>query len=125
MIWTISGELAYVPLAVIPIAIIFSLIIQIPLSRTVQNLFRHSGQKSATLIETLTGLETIKSIGAETPIQRKWEQTIGSMAKYGQRTRLLSSAAVNFTSFLQQMASVSVVVFGVYKISEVTLRWGL
>lgn len=124
VIWTISGELAYVPLAVIPIAIIFSLSIQIPLSKTVQNLFRHSGQKSATLIETLTGLETIKSIGAETPIQRKWEQTIGSMAKYGQRTRLLSSSAVNFTSFLQQMASVAVVVFGVYKISEGDITMG-
>ncbi|NQY25984.1 MAG: type I secretion system permease/ATPase [Piscirickettsiaceae bacterium] len=124
VIWTIGGELAYVPLAVIPIAILVSLIIQIPLGRTIQHLFRHSGQKSAILIETLTGLETIKSIGAETPIQRKWEQTIGFIAKYGQRARILSSTAVNFTSFLQQMASVAVVVFGVYKISDGDITMG-
>jgi len=124
VIWMIGGELAYVPLAVIPIALLFSLIIQIPLGRTVKHLFRHSGQKSATLIEALTGLETIKSIGAESLIQRKWEQTIGFISKYSQRVRLLSSAAVNFTTYLQQMASVSIVVFGVYKISEGELTMG-
>lgn len=124
VIWTISGDLAYVPLAVIPLALLVSLIIQIPLGRTIQQLFRHSGQRSATLIETLTGLETIKSIGAESPIQRKWEQTIGFIAKYSQRARVLSSAAVNFSGFLQQMASVTVVVFGVYKIAEGDLTMG-
>jgi len=124
VIWTIAGELAYVPLAAIPLAIIVSLIIQIPLGRTVQHLFRHSGQRSATLIETLTGLETIKSIGAESPLQRKWEQTIGFISKYSQRSRLLSSMAINFTAFLQQMASVSIVVFGVYKITEGDITMG-
>lgn len=124
VIWSIAGELAFVSLAVIPLAIIVSLIIQVPLGRTIKQLFQHSGQKSATLIETLTGLETIKSIGAESPIQRKWEQTIGFIAKYSQRARILSSSAVNFTAFLQQMASVSVVVFGVYKISEGDITMG-
>jgi len=124
VIWTISGELAYVPLVAIPLGIMVSLIIQVPLGRTIQNLFRHSGQKSATLIETLTGLETIKSIGAESQIQRKWEQTIGFIAKYSQSSRLLSSMAVNFTAFLQQMASVCVVVFGVYKIAEGDITMG-
>jgi ATP-binding cassette subfamily C protein LapB len=124
VIWTLAGDLAYVPLLAIPLALVVSLIIQIPLSRTVKNLFRHSGQKSATLIETLTGLETVKSIGAESPIQRKWEQTIGFISKYGQRAKLLSSIAVNFTTFVQQMASIAVVVFGVYMIAEGDLTMG-
>jgi len=124
VIWTIGGELAYIPLAAIPLGIIVGLLIQIPLSSTIQNLFRHSGQRSAHLIESLTGLETIKSIGAETPMQRKWEQTIGFIARYGQRARILSSSAVNFTAFLQQMATVSIVVFGVYKITEGEITMG-
>jgi len=124
VIWMLAGPVAYIPLAVIPLTILVSLIIQVPLGRTVQQLFRHSGQRSSTLIETLTGLETIKSIGAETPIQRKWEQTVGFMTKYSQRTRLLSSSAVNFTSFLQQMATIAVVVFGVYLITENEITMG-
>jgi len=124
VIWTLAGELAYVPLAAIPLVIIVGLLIQIPLSRTIKNLFRHSGQKSATLIETLTGLETVKSIGAESPIQRKWEQTIGFISQYGQRAKLLSSIAVNFTTFVQQMASIAVVVFGVYMIADGDITMG-
>ncbi|MDQ7072847.1 MAG: type I secretion system permease/ATPase [Gammaproteobacteria bacterium] len=124
VIWTLGGPLAYIPLLAIPLALIVSFIIQFPLSRSVKQLFQHSGQKSATLIETLTGLETIKSIGAESLIQRKWEQTIGFIAKYSHRTRLLSSVAINFTSFLQQMASISVVVFGVYMIAEGEITMG-
>ncbi len=124
VIWTISGELAYVPLIAIPIVIIASLIIQVPLKKAVNELFRHSGQKSATLIESLTGLETIKSIGAESPVQRKWEQTIGFISKHSQRARVLSATAVNFTTFIQQMASVSVVVFGVYMIAEGDITMG-
>jgi ATP-binding cassette subfamily C protein LapB len=124
VIWSISGELAYVPLLAIPLVIIVSLIIQVPLRKTVNELFRHSGQKSAMLIESLTGLETIKSIGAESPIQRKWEQTIGFISKHSQRARVLSAMAVNFTTFIQQMASVCVVVLGVYMITEGEITMG-
>ena len=101
VIWMLAGELAYVPLVAIPIVIIVSLLIQIPLKDAVNQLFRHSAQKSATLIESLTGLETIKSIGAESSVQRKWEQTIGFIAQHSQRSRLLSAATVNFTTFIQ------------------------
>lgn len=124
VIWLVAGPVAYVPLAVIPLIIIISLLIQIPLGKTVQHLFRHSGQRSSTLIETLTGLETIKSIGAETPIQRKWEHNIGFMTRYSQRAKLLSSSAVNMATFLQQMTTIAVVVFGVYLISENEITMG-
>lgn len=124
VIWMIAGDLAFIPLAVIPVTILISLLIQFPLGRTVKQLFRHSGQKSATLIETLTGLETIKSLGAESPIQRKWEQTTGAIAKYSQRARLLSSTAINLTNFVQQMTTIAVVVYGVYLISENEISMG-
>ncbi len=124
VIWSIAGELAYVPLFAIPLVIFVSLIIQVPLRKTVNALFRHSGQKSALLIESLTGLETIKSIGAESPLQRKWEQTIGFISKHSQRARVLSAAAVNFTAFIQQMAAITVVVFGVYMITESDITMG-
>ncbi|WP_235045494.1 ATP-binding cassette domain-containing protein [Methylophaga lonarensis] len=90
----------------------------------IRQLFRHSGQKSATLIETLTGLETIKSLGAETPVQRKWEQNIGFIAKFSQRARLLSSTAVNLTTFIQQMTTIAVVVYGVFLITENEITMG-
>lgn len=124
VIWMLAGDLAYIPLAAIPLTILISFIFQIPLGRVIRQLFRHSGQKSATLIETLTGLETIKSLGAETPVQRKWEQNIGFIAKFSQRARLLSSTAVNLTTFIQQMTTIAVVVYGVFLITENEITMG-
>ena len=57
-------------------------------------------------------------------MQSKWEQNIGQISRLGLKSRFYSSIAVNLTTFLTQMASVSVVIFGVYKISEGELTTG-
>jgi ATP-binding cassette subfamily C protein LapB len=94
------------------------------LSRAIQESSRHSAQRQATLIETLAGLETIKSQRAEGPAQRRWEEAIGQLAKLGLRTRLLSNAIMNFSTFVQQLAYVAVVAFGVHLIAAEQLTVG-
>jgi len=124
VIYMLGGNLALVPLAMLPLAIIVGIVVQRPLKNTINELFKYSAQKSATLIETLSSLDTIKSTGAEGQTQRHWEKNIGQIARLGLKSRFLSSLAVNFTSFLQQAASVIVVIVGVYKISEGELTTG-
>lgn len=124
VIYMLGGDLALIPLAVLPLAIITSMAVQKPLKNTINELFKFSAQKGATLIESLTNLDSIKSTGAESQIQRQWEQNIGQIARLSLKSRFLSSMAVNFTAFLQQMASVAVVIYGVYKITEGDLTTG-
>jgi len=124
VIYMLGGDLAFIPLAVLPIAILTSFFVQTPLKNTINELFKFSAQKGATLIESLTNLDSIKSSSAESQLQRQWEQTIGQIARLSLKSRFLSSIAVNFSTFLQQMASVTVVVIGVYKISEGDLTTG-
>ncbi len=124
VIYMLGGDLALIPLVVLPLAIIGGIAVQKPLKNTINELFKFSAQKGATLVESLTNLDSIKSNGAEGQMQRLWEQNIGQIARLGLKSRLFSSLAVNFTAFLQQMASVAVVVYGVYKISEGDLTTG-
>ncbi|MDT8424540.1 MAG: type I secretion system permease/ATPase [Methyloprofundus sp.] len=124
VIYMLGGDLAFIPLCVLPLAILGGITVQKPLKNTVNELFKFSAQKSATLIESLTNLDSIKSTGAESQLQRQWEQNIGQIAKLGLKARFFSSIAVNFTGFLQQMASVAVVIYGVYKTSEGDLTTG-
>lgn len=116
VIWMLAGELAFIPLTVIPIVIFMSLIIQLPLRWIIQKTFRASAQKQALLIETLTGLETLKTLGAEGVMQGRWEQLVGNIAQSSLQSRFLSAFAVNFALFLQQMTTIAVVVAGVYLI---------
>ena len=124
VMWTLAGDLAFIPLLTIPLVIIVSLIIQLSLKKNITELFKYGSQKGATLIESLTGLETIKSLGAESQIQGKWEQVTGFIAHYSQRVRFLSSLMLNFSTFAQQMATVAVVVSGVYLITDGVITMG-
>jgi ATP-binding cassette subfamily C protein LapB len=123
MFW-IGGELTWVPVAALPLVITVSIALQFPLAAAVQASGEAIGQRQATLVESLVGLETIKVMGAETTVQRRWEQLIGRIAKLGLRSRLLSAAAVNFAAFVQQAAYISVVVLGVFLIIEGKLTMG-
>lgn len=120
----IGGPIAFIPLLVVPLSILAGYLVQRSLAGKVHELLRTSSQKQATLIETLTGLEIIKAIGAEGTLQRRWEKLAGKLAQLSLKTRFLTAGATNITQFLQQMATVAVVIAGVYLISEGELSLG-
>jgi ATP-binding cassette subfamily C protein LapB len=124
IIWLLGGSLAVIPLATLPVCFMSAYFIQRSMAGHVENLLRHASQKQATLIEALTGLEAVKCIGAESVLQRRWEQTAGTIASIGLKARMLSSSAINITIFLQQMATVTVVIYGVYLIADGELSVG-
>jgi ATP-binding cassette subfamily C protein LapB len=123
MAW-IGGPIACIPLAAVPLIVGFGLLLQVPLSRVVQESFRHASQRQATLVESLAGLETLRTQRAEGPAQRRWEQAIGQIAKLSLRARFLSSVVINFASFVQQLTYVAVVVCGVDLIGAERLTVG-
>ncbi len=124
IIWTLHSELAMIPLYIMPVIIIFSLLIQFPLRKVIQQTFKASTQKHALLVEILTSMETIKTTGAEGQMQQKWEQLIVEISQSSLKSRLLSAISVNFALFIQQMATVIVIVYGVYLIVAGELTMG-
>jgi len=120
----IGGPLVFVPLAGIPIIVLYSIFIQNSLQEAVDHTFRGSSQKNAMLIESLTAIETIKSLGAEGTMQHKWESAVGYISTWSLRARLLSSSSVNVATLVQQMAMVGIVVYGVYLIGDGDLTTG-
>jgi len=124
VIYMLGGEIALIPLLVLPLAIIAGVIAQAPLKKTITEVSQYSSQKNALLVESLTNLDSIKSTGAESQTQKRWEENVGKIAQLSLKSRLFSTMAVNFTAFLQQMATVAVVILGVYKISDGELTMG-
>lgn len=120
----IGGPLVWVPLAVIPLILGFSFFMQRRLALAVDETYRSSAQKNATLVETLTALETVKLIGAEGRLQRLWEKSVGHLAQWGQRVRLLTSTTTAGAATIQSLAGVIVVIWGVYEIAARDLTMG-
>ena len=124
VVYYIGGPVAYIPLLAVPIVFGAGLMLQIPLTRIVAQSSRESAQKHALLVESIFGLETLKSMGAEGRTQREWERFVGVAARSGMRMRTLSSLGVFVTQLVTQLASVGVVVVGVFMIIDKELTVG-
>ncbi|MBF0382366.1 MAG: type I secretion system permease/ATPase [Magnetococcales bacterium] len=118
VIYLLAGPLYIVPLVVYPLVIMVSLLLQWPLSRAVKKSSKQASQKNAVLVETIFGMEAVKALGAEGVVQRKWEQCVGASAESSLLSRSISSLAVNFSAFAQQMTTVATIIYGVHLISE-------
>jgi ATP-binding cassette subfamily C protein LapB len=116
VIYWIGGWLVLVPLLCIPLIVLISLVLQKPLGDIIRQSFRVSAQKQAGLIETLGGIDTLKACTAESSAQRRWESIIGEFGHLSVRSRGLSSMIVIQAGFIQQLATVIMVIAGVYLI---------
>ncbi len=124
IIFWLGGPLVIIPLLAIPAIVFSGVVLQKPLADTMQQALRVGSQKHATLIETLSGIETIKALAAESPVQRRWEQTVGEAGRLGTRGKLLATSIVNLAQLLQQLAYVLVIIGGVYLINKNALTVG-
>lgn len=118
------------PWLILPVLTVFTAIVvsgyvlQHRLHELSQSTYQASAQRNATLVESLTGIETIKSQGAEGLIQARWERANQFLSTLNVRMRGLSSTAMYTTATLQQLVSVSIILIGVYLITDKQLTMG-
>ena len=124
IIYMIGGALAYVPLAAIPIILIASVIIQWPLGRYMEENIREISLKQGLLIESIEGLEALKAARGEGVMQKRWDDFSAMAAASSMKTRYLSMLTSNFVTFIQQINTVCIVVYGVYLIHAGDLTMG-
>lgn len=124
VIYSLGGNLVIVPLCAIPVVFFLGIALQSPLSRLTKSNFALSSEKQATLIESLSGIEAIKSTGAEGLMQGRFEQVVIYAAKIGVKLRFLVNSSINVSQLSQHVSHVLVVVFGVYKIIDGELTVG-
>lgn len=106
------------------LVLLFGLTVQNKMHILSETTYRASAQRNATLIESLVGLETLKTLGAEGLMQRKFEASAAFLARTGARLRLLSSSTLNSAVWAQQLVTVAVIVLGVYLIANGDLSMG-
>ena len=73
-----------------------------------------ASQRQALLVESISTLETIKSLQAESYLLRKWREHSKNAANTSEQIKQLSAAAANMTQFMQQLVTVALVVAGAY-----------
>ena len=123
ILW-ISWPLVFIPIVGMVIGLIYAYLIQHKMHELAETTYRASALRNASLVESLTALETIKTQGAEGVVQNKWERTTAFLARTSAQMRLLSSTATNGAASITQVVNVLLIVAGVYLIHERMLTMG-
>jgi len=123
-IWYLSGPIVLIHISAIFIMLAYALMVQAPLKRSVEQTFNASARKNAILVEGLSGLETLKMLGAESKIQHTWEEAVGHISRWSARARFLSTSVNHLSNFVQGMTVVAVVIAGVYTIANGEMSQG-
>ncbi len=124
VIWWLAGPMVLVPLAAIPVLVLYGLFVQPRLRHAAQQGMRAGAQKNATLVEALVQAETVRTLGVEGRLQSQLEGSVAEAAHWTAYARQWALSATNLATFLQQVVSVGVVVFGVYLIAQGALSLG-
>lgn len=123
LLW-ISPWLILPPLVGMLLVLFFTLLTQARMQSLTEQSQRAAAQRNATLVESLVGIETIKTMGAEGEMQRRWEQTTIYLAQIGGKLKLLSASTVNFATAIQQLVSVIIIIVGVYLLTQGKMSMG-
>jgi ATP-binding cassette subfamily C protein LapB len=124
VITVLGGELVVVPITVISIILIYSFFVKEPLRQSIEATQEASANKNSILIESLVNLETLKTMGASSHAQWKWEEATGEIANKGVKSKILSATIPNFNAFFTQVNTIAIMIFGVYKLQEMEMTMG-
>lgn len=120
----IAWQLVLPVLLAIVLVVIYAYILQHKMHSLSETTYRAGALRNATLIESLSALETIKTQGAESVMQSKWEKSVAFVSRVNNQMRFLSAAATNGAMEIQQLVNIVVIIAGVYLIGDGKLSMG-
>jgi ATP-binding cassette subfamily C protein LapB len=118
VLFIIAGPLAYIPLVMLPLMIAIGLILQRPLDRAMKRLQAESAARHGVLVESLSGIETVRATGAEGRMQTAWERSVAATARSSEDVHFWASLALTCSSTAQQLTTLSIIVVGVFLILD-------
>ena len=124
VIYLISGPLAVVPLVAVPVVLFVGLAIQPFLARVSTELGSHNQEKQSILVETISGIESIKVLGGGDLVKDRWKDAATKQSSVSRVSRSLAQIAVNTAQTAQQICLVGIVFYGVFLVGDGTVTMG-
>ncbi|MDH5785379.1 MAG: type I secretion system permease/ATPase [Chromatiales bacterium] len=120
----IGGGMVVIPVVIILLLLVYGYFMVKPLKESIESTYQAQATKHALLIENLTVIQTIKALGRHNHAQWEWEEASGDIARKSIRTNNISSSIGVVTNLFVQLATVALIISGVYMIKEQELSLG-
>lgn len=110
----IAGWLAVVPLAAILIMVVLGLRLQRKVTDAALEAQADRGLQQTLLVESISGIETLKSIAGEGVMLGRWRRLSELSAQSQTRLKDINSSAIGLASTFQQCSNIALIVGGYY-----------
>ena len=120
----VGGWLVLVPIAGILVMLIAGFSLQRQMGKVALDAQADSSLQHSVLVESISGVETLKAARAEGQMLGRWRRYAAMSAATSERMRKLSAVAVNLASISQQSISVGLLVGGFYRFQTGDMSMG-
>ena len=124
VIASLGGWIALVPALALPIVLVTGIMIQPIIARLLDEGMDIGRTKHAVVSEMLSGLETVKTSGADKMMYERWLHSSDRHAELNIKSRRWMTLATSVAASAQQASQIGVVAFGVFLIKDGSLSMG-
>ena len=113
-----SVPLTLAALAVVPLFVLLTAVVSPIIRKQIRERAESSARVQSHLVETLTGIETVKGQGMELPSVWRWEQLYDNQIVAGFKNTITSTAAGSTNQFLGQLSGLVILWYGASLVLE-------
>ena len=119
-----STTLTLVVLATIPLYAILSVVITPVIRARLNEKFNRGAENQSFLVEAISGIQTVKAMAVEPPLQRKWEEQLAAYVQASFRATSLITVTSQVASFVNRATTIAILWFGAYQVMNGDLSIG-
>lgn len=123
MFWY-SWKLALLVLVIVPPFILLALIATPFLRRISREIFAASNEQTKYLIQSLTGIRTVKALAVEQTVRWHWEELLGKSVKKAFSGQIIGNILSISSSTIQTLVTTALLWFGVWQVINDELTIG-
>jgi ATP-binding cassette, subfamily B, bacterial HlyB/CyaB len=123
MFWY-SAFLAWIVIGSLPFYVAISAGVTPLFRRRLEEKFNRSAENHALLVESITGIQTLKAMAVEPQMQQRWEEQLAGYVGSSFKVLALGNSASQVVQFVSKMVTALTLYFGAYLVIEGKLTVG-
>lgn len=119
-----SVKLTFIVLGFVSLTAILYLLVTPELRARLEKKFQMGAQSNSYLVESVTGIQTVKSLAIEGSMQKKWEDYLGNYVKSGFQLSNMGNISGAISGMFQKAMTIAILYIGVKLVIENKLTIG-
>ncbi|HJR55816.1 MAG TPA: type I secretion system permease/ATPase [Rhizomicrobium sp.] len=124
VMWLYSGWLLLIVVATLPLYALIVLLLGPHLRRKLDEKFMRGAENQSFLVESVSGIETLKAMAVEPQMQARWERQIAGYVKSGFEASMVANWGSQGIQLVNKLGTLAILFFGAKLVIEGKLTVG-